>query len=257
MLRYHYHSKMMLKEPKVGGAWEWHQVSHQPHSFIRALPIRSRLSVGLCPSAATLVCVSLTNAVSFDSLCRSSLLQDYGYWYKNGVLAPRLASGLIAVDKATKANGCLQVLKGSHHYGRIEHGVSGGQTGADMDYVEAIARECETVHIECQPGDVLFFHCNLLHASAPNTSDNPRWSLICCYNARSNDPIRKSHHPNYHKLEKVGDAEVARVGKEWMAQQERTGGKEDESVVQRRRKAFLNPEDDESTPGSTRAGLPV
>ena len=23
---YHYHSKMMLKEPKVGGAWEWHQV---------------------------------------------------------------------------------------------------------------------------------------------------------------------------------------------------------------------------------------
>src|ERR1700738_3230548 len=22
---YHYHSKMMLKEPFVGGAWEWHQ----------------------------------------------------------------------------------------------------------------------------------------------------------------------------------------------------------------------------------------
>jgi len=22
---YHYHSKMMLKEPQVGGAWEWHQ----------------------------------------------------------------------------------------------------------------------------------------------------------------------------------------------------------------------------------------
>ena len=35
---YHYHSKMMLKEPHVGGAWEWHQ--------------------------------------------------DYGYWYRNGVLAP-------------------------------------------------------------------------------------------------------------------------------------------------------------------------
>ena len=84
-------------------------------------------------------------------------VQDYGYWYKNGVLAPRLASGLIAVDRATKANGCLQVLKGSHHYGRIEHGVSGGQTGADMDYVEAIASQCEKVHIECQPGDVLLF----------------------------------------------------------------------------------------------------
>src|SRR5690606_3419324 len=22
---YHYHSKLMLKEPRVGGAWEWHQ----------------------------------------------------------------------------------------------------------------------------------------------------------------------------------------------------------------------------------------
>ena len=22
---YHYHTKMMLKEPRVGGAWEWHQ----------------------------------------------------------------------------------------------------------------------------------------------------------------------------------------------------------------------------------------
>ena len=185
------------------------------------------------------------------------LCQDYGYWYKNGVLAPRLASGLIAVDKATKANGCLQVLKGSHHYGRIEHGVSGGQTGADMDYVEAIARECEKVHIECQPGDVLFFHCNLLHASAPNTSDHPRWSLICCYNARSNDPIRKSHHPNYHKLHKVSDAEVVRVGREWMERRERGDGEEDEKVTERRRKAFLNPDDDESTPGSTRAGQNV
>jgi hypothetical protein len=22
---YHYHHKMILKEPKIGGAWEWHQ----------------------------------------------------------------------------------------------------------------------------------------------------------------------------------------------------------------------------------------
>ena len=145
------------------------------------------------------------------------------------------------------------MLKGSHHYGRIEHNIAGGQTGADMDFVEAIARECEKVHIECEPGDVLFFHCNLLHASAPNTSDHPRWSLICCYNARSNDPIRKSHHPNYHPLGVVDDGEVARVGQEWMARRERGDVEEDAGVTERRRKAFLNPDDDESTPGSTRS----
>src|SRR5882724_7626669 len=88
---YHYHSKMMLKEPKVGGAWEWHQ--------------------------------------------------DYGYWYKNGCLLPDMASALIAVDRATKENGCLQVLKGSHRMGRVEHGIFGEQTGADPERVaEAMKR---------------------------------------------------------------------------------------------------------------------
>ena len=55
--------------------------------------------------------------------------QDYGYWYNNGCLFPDLASCLIAVDRATRRNGCLQVLKGSHHLGRIDHGKIGDQTG--------------------------------------------------------------------------------------------------------------------------------
>ena len=56
---YHYHSKVMLKEPKVGGAWEWHQ--------------------------------------------------DYGYWYNNGCLFPKMMSVMVAIDKHTEENGCLQV----------------------------------------------------------------------------------------------------------------------------------------------------
>ena len=39
--------------------------------------------------------------------------QDYGYWYTN-FLTSDLASCMIALDRSTKANGCLQVLKGSH-----------------------------------------------------------------------------------------------------------------------------------------------
>lgn len=53
--------------------------------------------------------------------------QDYGYWYKNGCLFPYLASCWIALDRADKSNGCMQVIKGSHHAGRIEHGVYSGQ----------------------------------------------------------------------------------------------------------------------------------
>src|SRR6185436_4083363 len=56
--------------------------------------------------------------------------QDYGYWYNNGCLFPDMGSCMIAVDPATKENGCLQVLRGSHRMGRIDHGKAGDQTGA-------------------------------------------------------------------------------------------------------------------------------
>ena len=45
--------------------------------------------------------------------------QDYGYWYGNAVLYPDLVSVFIAVDRATRENGCLQVLEGSHRCGRV------------------------------------------------------------------------------------------------------------------------------------------
>ena len=161
---YHYHSKMILKDAKVGGAWAWHQ--------------------------------------------------DYGYWYQNGLLFPDLCSVMIAVDRATPQNGCLQVLRGSHKMGRINHVLTGDQAGADMEYVEAAMQRLELVHCELEPGDALFFHPNTLHCSASNESEHPRWALICCYNAKSNNPFKQSHHPSYTKLEKVDDEMVIRVGRD-------------------------------------------
>jgi ectoine hydroxylase-related dioxygenase (phytanoyl-CoA dioxygenase family) len=156
---YHYHHKMMLKEPRVGGAWEWHQ--------------------------------------------------DYGYWYNFGCLFPDMASCLIAVDRATRENGCLQVIRGSHRMGRVEHGKTGEQVGADEARVAAALERMELVYCEMEPGDALFFHANLLHRSDQNTSDMPRWSLICCYNTRHNDPfLTNGRHPNYSPLEKWSDERV-------------------------------------------------
>ncbi|HKO79158.1 MAG TPA: phytanoyl-CoA dioxygenase family protein [Chitinophagaceae bacterium] len=133
----HFHTKLMQKEPKVGGAWEWHQ--------------------------------------------------DYGYWYKNQFLFPdQLVSVMIALTEANKANGCLQVIKGSHKLGRVNHGFAGEQVGADMVMVEHALKTMEHVYVEIQPGDALFFHSNLLHRSEANTSDKPRWSIISCYNSLSN-----------------------------------------------------------------------
>jgi len=159
---YHYHSKMIMKDARIGGAWTWHQ--------------------------------------------------DYGYWYQNGVLAPNLTSAYIAVDRATRENGCLQVIRASHKLGRIEHQLTGVQAGADTARVEEILKRYPLVYVEMEPGDVLFFHANLLHRSDHNRSSNPRWSMICCYNARSNDPYMESHHPRYTPLTKVPDSAIREAG---------------------------------------------
>jgi hypothetical protein len=159
---YHYHSKMIMKDAKVGGAWTWHQ--------------------------------------------------DYGYWYQNGVLFPDLVSVFIAVDPCTKENGCLQVIQGSHRLGRIDHVLTGQQAGADTGRVEEVLKRLPLVHVEMSPGDALFFHPNLLHRSDRNTSEHPRWSMICCYNARHNDPFKEAHHPRYTPLSKVDDRMIREVG---------------------------------------------
>lgn len=152
----HFHSKLMQKEPKIGGAWEWHQ--------------------------------------------------DYGYWYKNEFLLPdQMMSVMIAITEANKANGCLQVIKGTHKMGRIEHGFAGEQVGASQHYVDLALKTMEHIYVELKPGDALFFHSNLLHRSEANLSDKARWSLISCYNRASNIPYNEPSGSSTTPLETVPD----------------------------------------------------
>ena len=138
--------------------------------------------------------------------------QDYGYWYGNGCLFPDMASCMIAVDKATKENGCLQVVKHSHLSGRMDHLKVGDQTGADPERVAEILKRLPLVYCELDPGSAIFFHANTLHRSDQNVSDNPRWAFICCYNSKHNDPYKDSKHPRYSPLEVRDDAQVKLVG---------------------------------------------
>ena len=93
---------------------------------------------------------------------------------------------MVAITAANKANGCLQVISGSHKLGRIEHSFAGEQVGASQHYVDLALRTMPLVYVELEPGDALFFHSNLLHRSAANLSDTARWSLISCYNRQAN-----------------------------------------------------------------------
>ena len=157
--------------------------------------------------------------------------QDYGYWYHNGCLYPYMASMMLSLDHATKENGCLQVLRGSHHAGRVDHGVlPGEQVGADPRRVERMLATMECVHVEMAPGDGLFFHANVMHRSDRNRSPNRRWTVIMCYNAARNDPYLEHHHPRYTPLAKVPDSAVRQAGVRFAAE-----------GVDAFRKTFANP----------------
>lgn len=172
--------------------------------------------------------------------------QDYGYWYNNGCLFPLMASCFIAVDPNTRENGCMQVLKGSHLMGRIEHGRFGDQTGADPERTDAAMQVLELEYAVMEPGDALFFHSNTLHRSDQNKSPDPRWSLICCYNAARNNPYKESHHPMYEPLDKVDDSELKKAGakifaadtKFWAPEEDKTvGGQAEERAAAAREAA--------------------
>ncbi len=148
--------------------------------------------------------------------------QDYGYWYNNGFLYPRMISCFIAVDRSTRENGCLQVIRGSHAMGRIDHGKIGDQTGADVERTHEALKHLELVYVEMEPGDALYFHGNLLHRSDVNRSDKPRWTFICCYTAADNLPYKDLGHPGLTEIEKRPDAAVKETGRrQWNAMQSR------------------------------------
>ena len=138
--------------------------------------------------------------------------QDYGYWYKNGLLFPHLASVAIALSDLSVENGTLRILKGSHLCGRIEHSVTGGQTGADVKRLEVLAEQLDELVFVADPGDAIFFHCNTLHSSSPNLSDSTRDILLCCFNRADNNPIIQHHHPGYTPLTVVDDGALLEIG---------------------------------------------
>jgi len=139
--------------------------------------------------------------------------QDYGYWYSNGCLAPKMLSVMVALNEHTIENGCLHVMPRSHHLGRVTHTTTGTQAGADMERVRLAEMQFGVKPVLLQPGDAIFFHCNLLHASPQNKSQSQRWSIITAYNARSNDPFREHHHPKYTPLDRWPDDAIRRLSK--------------------------------------------
>ena len=120
--------------------------------------------------------------------------QDYGYWHNDGCLTSNLLSVMVFVDEARPDNGCLTLMPGAHKLGRMEHvpiesGTDGKQIGMPDSNIETLKKHYPLKPLVGKSGGVAFWHSNVPHASAANTSAHPRLAVIVAYNALSNVPV--------------------------------------------------------------------
>jgi ectoine hydroxylase len=120
--------------------------------------------------------------------------QDYGSWRRDGVPEPEMTTALVMLDEPTEISGCLYFIPGSHRVGSLEPEMDDRTSSYRLwvvpkaELLSIMQRSPEPVPIIGPPGSVVFFHCNILHASGHNLSQHDRWATYYVYNRTANRP---------------------------------------------------------------------
>lgn len=136
--------------------------------------------------------------------------QDFSYYPHTNT---DLLSALIYLDDATRKNGCLEVIPGSHQLGLVDHCVSGHFRGK-LSPENIAPYQQKAIALEAPRGTVIFLHCLTLHFSAVNTSLKSRRAFLPAYRAADAFPIyfgpHASHNEPNAKLVRGEKSDVAR-----------------------------------------------
>jgi phytanoyl-CoA hydroxylase len=84
-----------------------------------------------------------------------------------------------ALDPATKANGCVEVVPGTHRLGRVNPGHPSGFLSKEQ--ADEICKPENVVYLELEPGGVVLLHNWLIHSSDVNRTETPRRGFSVCY----------------------------------------------------------------------------
>jgi phytanoyl-CoA hydroxylase len=110
-------------------------------------------------------------------------------WHQDLAYYPLTNTDSLAVlfylDDADRRNGCLQVIPGVHCNGILNHTDRGYFQGRITEPID----ESLAVALEAAAGTAIFLHGLTPHASAPNTSQRARRTLILGYRAADAFPI--------------------------------------------------------------------
>jgi hypothetical protein len=99
-------------------------------------------------------------------------------------------SCMVAIDDATLANGCLEVVSGAHH--RVLPADGAGCIRAD------VVAGLVWAPVEVRAGQALWFHSRTPHRSGPNRSGRSRRALYPTFNAAAEGDRRADYYA--HKL---------------------------------------------------------
>jgi ectoine hydroxylase-related dioxygenase (phytanoyl-CoA dioxygenase family) len=104
--------------------------------------------------------------------------QDYSYWTRTQPMAHLTC--WIGLDDATRDNGCLQYISGSHRWPLLP--VTG--LAGDMDAIRAVLGDEQMklfdrpVAVELKAGECAFHHPLMVHGSQANKTAGPRRALV-------------------------------------------------------------------------------
>ncbi len=119
--------------------------------------------------------------------------QDYSYWTRTKPVAHLTC--WCGLDDATKENGCLQYIAGSHRWGLLPKPVIAG----DLEGIRGFLTEEQRKQFdhpqfaEVKAGEAIFHHSLTLHGSGENKSDRPRRAFVI--NAFADGVISDSDEP--------------------------------------------------------------
>ena len=106
--------------------------------------------------------------------------QDNGLW-RDGETEP--FNFWMALDPATRENGCLQIIPGSHKGNIIDHVLYEDSIHGELprDLVDETLAHRPAEHIELEPGDIVAWHSSAWHYSPVNKSDKGRIGIAGVY----------------------------------------------------------------------------
>jgi phytanoyl-CoA hydroxylase len=123
--------------------------------------------------------------------------QDFRYWHFEN---DNLVSVWLALDSENDANGVLEFIPGSHRM------VFDPERFDEKEYFdETLEANRELIATKVsnplEKGDVLLFHCKLLHRANRNTTDKPKISFVYTAKARSNHALPGTRSSEFREIE--------------------------------------------------------